>query len=195
MDTFSFPPPLAKVVEGGLLSLSSSAENGCSQWTWSELTRVGFLAPHQKRSPLFSSVPRLRLSDPASLDQKEVLLPAGGLLFGRERPPAARKVGFCLYLGPGSRGTGPMRGRGSREGGQRRGRPMAKGAKRGAGEETVTPDESRHQRTNGRLLTYTYVRTSVCLELHKQQQKSPPFLFVYSWASKGGRDLCANTEG
>ena len=79
-----------------------------------------------------------------------------------------------------------MRGRGSREGGQRRGRPMAKGAKRGAGEETVTPDESRHQRTNGRLLTYTYV-PSVCLELHKQQQKSPPFLLVYSWASKGGR--------
>ncbi len=76
---------------------------------------------HQKRSPLFSSVPRLRLSDPA----------AGGLLFGRERPPAARKVGFCLYLGPGSRGTGPMRGRGSREGGQRRGRPMARGPRGG----------------------------------------------------------------
>ncbi len=47
-------PPLAKVVGGGLLSLSSSAENGCSQWTGSELTRVGFLAPTTKKGVLSS---------------------------------------------------------------------------------------------------------------------------------------------
>ena len=121
LDTFSFPPWPKWSREDYSLSLLLRRK-----WMLTmdgeRVDSSGFSGSHhQKRSPLFSSVPRLRLSDPA----------AGGLLFGRERPPAARKVGFCLYLGPGSRGTGPMRGRGSREGGQRRGRPRARGPRGG----------------------------------------------------------------